>query len=684
MYINRLLRSLFRFTRTLKGTIAIGLISLLLITSINMTKATAQSPGYGGSIAPSVWTQIQALEQEKRSRTPAQQKINSRLLYAIRARRREGVTRQVPYLRTSVKLNAQGEARIDIKTASGQVTTQLIQKIQAAGAKILFALPEYDAIQVLVTLDKIEYIATFPEVSWLQPYVQPVTGAITTDKQLNPINDSPQTSEGVSFEEQTTQPGSALSQTAVRQKTLISYVGSVTSQADIAQGAALARATYRVDGTGVKIGVISDSYNNLNGAATDIANGDLPPEGVTVIADFPPTDPDFPKTDEGRAMLQLIHDLAPGAQLYFATGFGGQAVFANNIRALRQAGCNIIVDDLIGSLEPAFQDGIIAQAINDVTASGVLYFSSANNAGNKNKGRSGVWEGNFVNGGSVNYGRGGTVHRFTDQPSPFNGIVNPLTATSTSITVLQWSDPFNQPTNDYDLYVLDSNATQVIDSSTNTQNGQGQAIEYVNRPSSGNLLMIVLYSGQPRFLRLSMRINSSNNTPAGLTINTNGQTFGHNAAASAITVAAVDVATAQGNLFTGGAANPVENFSADGLRRIFYTPSGSPINWGPPLSPGGLVLQKPDIASADGGVTNVTNSTEFTPSKPFFGTSAAAPHAAAIAALLKSYRPSLSSAQIRSILISTALDIEAPGVDEDSGYGMVMANRALQKVAQIP
>ncbi|HAJ58224.1 MAG TPA: hypothetical protein DCP31_02245 [Cyanobacteria bacterium UBA8543] len=683
MYINRLIRSLFRFTRTLKGTIAIGLISLLLIISITMTKATAQSPGYGGSIAPRVWRQIQALEQEKRSRTPAQQKINSRLLYAIRARRRESFTRQVPYLRTSVKLNPQGEARIDIKTARGQVTAQLIQKVQTAGAKILFALSEYDAIQVLVTLDKVEYIAAFPEVSWLQPYVRPVTSAITTDKQPNPINDSPQTSEGVSFEQQTTQPGSALSRTTARQKTLISYVGSVTSQADTAQGAALARATYRVDGTGVKIGVISNSYNNLNGAATDIANGDLPPQGVTVIADFPPTDPEFPGTDEGRAMLQLIHDLAPGAQLYFATGFGGEAVFANNIRALGQAGCHIILDDVGLPLEPAFQDGIVAQAINDVTASGALYFSSANNGGNKNKGRSGVWEGNFVNGGSVGYGRGGTVHRFTDQPSQFNGIVNPLTATSTR-TVLQWSDPFNQPTNDYDLYVLDSNATQVIDSSTNTQNGQNQAIEYVNSPSSGNLLMIVLYSGQPRFLRLSMRSNAGKNTPAGLGINTNGQTVGHNAAASAITVAAVDVATAQGNLFTGGAANPVENFSADGLRRIFYTPTGSPINWGAPLSPSGLVLQKPDITAADGGVTNVTNSTVFTPSQPFFGTSAAAPHAAAIAALLKSFRHSLSSAQIRSILTSTALDIEAPGVDEDSGYGIVMANRALQKVAQIP
>src|SRR6185436_4353917 len=86
---------------------------------------------------------------------------------------------------------------------------------------------------------------------------------------------------------------------------------------------------------------------------------------------------------------------------------------------------------------------------------------------------------------------------------------------------------------------------------------------------------------------------------------------------------------------------------------------------------GGAVRQKPDIAAADGVATTVPGF------NPFFGTSAAAPHAAAIAALLKSYNPLLTTAQIRQVLTSSALEIEGPGVDRDSGWGLVMALQAL-------
>ena len=90
-------------------------------------------------------------------------------------------------------------------------------------------------------------------------------------------------------------------------------------------------------------------------------------------------------------MLQIVHDLAPGAQLYFATAAPTEAAFAANILALQAAGCQIICDDIFYVTEPVFQDGIIAQAVNTVTAAGVLYFATAGNAGNKNDGTSGVW-----------------------------------------------------------------------------------------------------------------------------------------------------------------------------------------------------------------------------------------------------------------------------------------------------
>lgn len=149
-----------------------------------------------------------------------------------------------------------------------------------------------------------------------------------------------------------------------------------------------------VDGSGVTVGVMSDSYDTSTSpirAANDVASGDLPGPGnplgnnepVVVLEDFPGG------TDEGRAMAQIVHDLAPKARLGFATANTGQVGFANNIRSL--AGfpdapntvpgfkADVIVDDIIYLAEPFFQDGIIAQAVDEVAAAGVSYFSSAGN-----------------------------------------------------------------------------------------------------------------------------------------------------------------------------------------------------------------------------------------------------------------------------------------------------------------
>ena len=107
---------------------------------------------------------------------------------------------------------------------------------------------------------------------------------------------------------------------------------------------------------------------------------------------------------------------------------------AANIRALQAAGCNIIVDDIGYFAESPFQDGqastitsssnggIITQAVNDVVAEGVLYFSSAANSGNLAQGTSGTWEGDFVDGGSVgtpisNYDGTGNLHVFNTATS---------------------------------------------------------------------------------------------------------------------------------------------------------------------------------------------------------------------------------------------------------------------------
>jgi hypothetical protein len=173
---------------------------------------------------------------------------------------------------------------------------------------------------------------------------------------------------------------------------MVTNVGATDSQGVVQHR--VNRLPAGVDGSGITVGVMSDSFDTNvapNSAAMDIASGDLPGPGnplgntqpVVVLQDSPED------TDEGRAMAQIVHDLAPKARLGFATANGGQLNFANNIRALAGdpaapnfvAGfkADVIVDDVIYLDEPFFQDGIVAQAVDEVVAKGVSYFSSAGN-----------------------------------------------------------------------------------------------------------------------------------------------------------------------------------------------------------------------------------------------------------------------------------------------------------------
>jgi subtilisin-like proprotein convertase family protein len=165
-----------------------------------------------------------------------------------------------------------------------------------------------------------------------------------------------------------------------------------------------------------------------------------------------------------------------------------------------------------------------------------------------------------------------------------------------------------------------------------------------------------------------------------LAVVTTGQTRGHSSAAGALSVAAVSAAVARGGAFIGGNTNPVETFSSDGPRRIFFSPEGTALVPNNFLfaTNGGTLREKPDIAAADGVSTSVPGFTSF------FGTSAAAPHAAAIAALLKSAAPSLTSNQIRELMTATALDIGPLGWDRTAGIGIVTALGSYLSFAPAP
>jgi hypothetical protein len=404
------------------------------------------------------------------------------------------------------------------------------------------------------------------------------------------------------------------------------------------------------------------------------ALGDLP--SVTVL----PGQAGPTGTGEGTAMLEIVHDMAPSADLYFATAFTSVASFATNILSLRSAGCDVIVDDVFYYNESPFQDGPIAQAVNAVVADGGVYLSSAGNAGSVLKSTAGVYEGNFTDSGATITPLAGlgSIHQFTGGLS-----YNQVTAVSgTAPYTLFWSDPLGSSSNDYDLFVLDGTLTTVLASSTNLQLGASDPYEQVvTTPAVGQRLVIVKKAGAAaRYLHL-------NGNRHRLAVSTTGQTKGHSAAAGAFSVAA---APAANPISAGAPTGPypgvfttsslLGNFSSDGARRIFYNANGSLANSGNSslLADGGVVRQKPDITAAD-GVDTATPGFGV-----FYGTSAAAPHAAGIVAQMLSVVPGATGAQIRTALTSTAIDIEGAGTDINSGAGIVMSDSAVSALMATP
>ena len=566
----------------------------------------------GGALPARAVRQIQAILEAKQRRTPAQRKVDSQLLEEWqKAQGRPGADRMVT---------------VDLRA---EVTPEVLERIRELGGRVLSSFERYRAIRAEMPLSEVEALAAHEAVRSIRTADKAVTRK--RPRKLSP-------------------------------DILIDVLeaGSRTTQGDVAHRANTARTTHGVDGTGIGIGVLSDGVGSL---AARQASGDLPAR-VTVLPG------QEGEGDEGTAMLEIVHDLAPGAELYFATAFGGQASFAENIEALCEAGADIIVDDIYYFVEGPFQDDVIARGVNAAVDDGCFFFSAGGNAGNKNDGTAGVWEGDFAAGSPLvlNGVPVGTQHDFG------SGVTqNRITEDSPGAYLLWWADPLEGSSNDYDLFLVDENG-DVVESSTRIQDGNRDPYEYISSGEddhTGNRLIIVKTSGAAdRFLRLDTLEGQ-------LAVSTAGNLFGHSAAENAIAVAAVAVQSAGGSGGVFDGTESVRTSSSDGPRRIFFEPDGTPITAGNFSSTGGKLLQKPDLAAA-------TCVSTTTPGFSFFcGASSAAPHAAAIGALVLEGAEgpkSLTQAQLLTAMTGSALDIEATGVDRDSGAGIVMAPGAVDAV----
>ncbi|SDK97699.1 Por secretion system C-terminal sorting domain-containing protein [Catalinimonas alkaloidigena] len=482
-------------------------------------------------------------------------------------------------------------------------------------------------------------------------------------------------------------------------------VGSVTSQGDAAQRSALARQLYSVKGRDVTIGILSDSYNTLNGAAAGIASGDLPGPGnpngnetlVNVLEELPGAG-----SDEGRGMAEIVLDVAPASSLAFSSAFLGQANFAQSILNLASAGSDVIVDDVFYYAEPMFQDGIIAQAADAVSQNGVPYFSAAGNNYNYS------YESFFRYGGThmlndvLSGDTLGTYYLHDFDPGPGVDLFQQFTIPPGGDILLsfQWDQPFASvcegcPGSSTDLDILlvleDGNFASVLSVLSGINNNlNSDAVEILSAASA---------SGATGYLAIGKYIPEDAGFVEKLLLKyvpsyikyinfgfsdvdeyfTNSSTvYGHANAEHAIAVGAVryDRTPVFG-------VNPptLEVFSSLGGTPTLFNTQGRRIF--------PKVRKKPELLAPQGGNTTFFGFDYEGDSLPnFFGTSASAPHAAGVAALmLEASDYSLSPKQILKAMQLTAIDMDNPftpypdpGFDFATGYGLLQAHRAVGAV----
>jgi hypothetical protein len=543
---------------------------------------------------------------------------------------------------------------VELRLASRDAAT--IDALKAAGARLLPQPADYGRLTVSVLPQDLPAVGDVPGALYVGEEVVPIQGAVCD---------------------------------------------TTISEGDAILKANQLRAAAGVDGTGVKVGVLSDSFAvkalPATTAAQDVISDNLPGLGntcghtsVSTIAEGPAGN-----ADEGRAMMQIVHDLAPGSPVDFATALPAAATMAANITQLANQGAKVIVDDFTYFAEPMYQDGVIEQAVSGVRARGVDYFTDAANNREVVGGHEvGSYE--AVNGyrpttcpaivaittGHVdchNFSATGPDPTFGLTYNGGNRVLRPI---------IDWAEPWDGGVHtDLDMYLISTTTNTVISTTSQVDNvASQQAVEFlaVSGPSASNLALVVARkSATPPATTPRFKIVFANNgahpisgmertVPEPMTGDVMGPTvFGHNGGADAMSVGASSVTTSPSAL---------NDYSSFGPVTILFGPTNGITPAAPLASP--LVLAKPDL------VANDCNKNSFFGNFSggvyrFCGTSSAAPHAAAVAALLMQKYPAAPAASINSAMINSATPIAGVPASLQGG-GLLNALAANDRLKPVP
>ncbi len=442
----------------------------------------------------------------------------------------------------------------------------------------------------------------------------------------------------------------------------VSAVGAVTTEGDSALRFELLRARTGLTGADVRVGVIAEG---IAGLADAQASGDLP----TLAGQRDFTGEGIDGSAEGTAMLEIIHDVAPDAALYFAAAStDAEMIEAVNYLAQRT---DVVVDDLSFHFPDDQRSAVslnTAAALNHPAWPIRAYVTAAGNWALRH------YEGEYragPGGRSLGLTGAGPVHLFgrdgaTDQlgrgETPYNELR--LEPGDELRAVLHWNDPWGDSSNDYDLFLLDESGAVVAAGAARqgvSTRDPRERIVYRHDGDAGLFRLAVQNAGgraAPRRLEL-FAFGPKALEPDGTILNFNTTASSllaqSDAPGGVITIAAVGHAPAD--------FNRVRPYSSRG--------------------PTNNDARKPDLAAVDN--VAITGGGDF--ASPFFGTSAAAPHVAALAALLLEARPQLLAAGggrpdrereiLRYALTGAAVDLAPPGRDDASGFGRIDALAAV-------
>jgi len=366
-------------------------------------------------------------------------------------------------------------------------------------------------------------------------------------------------------------------------------------------------------GQGLKIGILDqgfDGYRDLVGTRL--------PLSVTAQSFVPGVTVDGTGLTHGTAVAEIIHAVAPDAELFLAHYDGGDVSMGNAVEWLMEQGVSIISHSAGGLAAPMDGTGRDAELADRVADAGLIWVNSAGNAANQH------YRGTFTD------SNGDLIHEFAPDKTTlgFQSESNGLTQ-----IILNWDDWAEGGTQDLDLYLLDADGN-IIASSRNTRDGSRPPVEQILFQFDNNRTYFLTVNGVTvdRPVRVDIYIHQTSN---------------------------LELADPNGSLATPGDARGSLTVGA-----VFWrTDELEPFSSRGPTADGRI---KPDLVGPDGVLSDI-----FAPDR-FFGTSAAAPHIAGAAALVWSAYPSATSEEVKLYLTTNTLDLQEPGVDAATGAGRLL------------